>query len=116
MTEAAFAVLTLLILGWAVISDLLGRMNINGPLFFLVAGALERLVHLGYGLALILAFIGAKLVLHWAHGVWPATPEVPTLASLAVILGILGTVTATSLLSTRNRHPAERESAPAGPR
>jgi hypothetical protein len=60
-------------------------------------------VHLGYGLALILAFIGVKLVLHWAHGVWPATPEVPTLASLAVILGILGTVTATSLVSTRRR-------------
>ena len=40
MTEAAFAVLALLVLGWAVISDLLGRMNINGPLFFLVAGFL----------------------------------------------------------------------------
>jgi tellurite resistance protein TerC len=85
-------------------------------LFFLVAGALERLVHLGYGLALILAFIGVKLVLHWAHGVWPATPEIPTLASLAVIVGILGAVTATSLISTRNGQAAERESAPAGPR
>ena len=40
VTEAAFAVLALLVLGWAVISDLLGRMNINGPLFFLVAGYL----------------------------------------------------------------------------
>ena len=40
MTESAFAVLALLVLGWAVISDLLGRMNINGPLFFLVAGYL----------------------------------------------------------------------------
>jgi tellurite resistance protein TerC len=85
-------------------------------LFFLVAGALERLVHLGYGLALILAFIGVKLVLHWAHGVWPSTPEIPTLASLLVILGILGTVTATSLLSTRTGPATERESAPAGPR
>jgi tellurite resistance protein TerC len=83
-------------------------------LFFLVAGALERLVHLGYGLALILAFIGVKLVLHWAHGIWPATPEVPTLASLVVILGILGTVTATSLASTRGAGEREREGAPAG--
>ena len=32
--------LALLVLGWAVVSDLLGRMNINGPLFFLVAGFL----------------------------------------------------------------------------
>jgi tellurite resistance protein TerC len=71
-------------------------------LFFLVSGALERLVHLGYGLALILAFIGVKLVLHWAHGVWHDVPTVPTLTSLAVILGILGTVTATSLASTRD--------------
>ena len=76
-------------------------------LFFLVSGALERLVHLGYGLALILAFIGVKLVLHWAHGIWPAAPEVPTLASLLVILGILATVTATSLVATRGGLPED---------
>jgi tellurite resistance protein TerC len=76
-------------------------------LFFLVSGALERLVHLGYGLAMILAFIGVKLVLHWAHGIWPGVPEVPTLISLAAILGILGTVTATSLVSTRGGLPEE---------
>jgi TerC family integral membrane protein len=70
-------------------------------LYFVLEGALSRLVHLGYGLAAILAFIGVKLVLHWAHGVWPSTPEVPTLASLGVIVGILALVTATSLAATR---------------
>ncbi len=70
-------------------------------LYFVLEGALSRLVHLGYGLAAILAFIGAKLALHWAHGIWPATPEVPTLASLAVIVVVLGVVTATSLWATR---------------
>nr|WP_291382863.1 TerC family protein [Demequina sp.] len=70
-------------------------------LYFVLEGALSRLVHLGYGLAAILAFIGAKLVLHWAHGIWPATPEVPTLVSLAVIVVVLGVVTATSLWVTR---------------
>ena len=40
MTEATFAALALLILGWAVISDLLARMNINGPMVFLVGGYL----------------------------------------------------------------------------
>jgi len=70
-------------------------------LYFVLEGALSRLVHLGYGLAAILAFIGVKLALHWAHGIWPATPEVPTLASLAVIVGVLGVVTATSLWVTR---------------
>ena len=70
-------------------------------LYFVLEGALSRLVHLGYGLAAILAFIGVKLALHWAHGIWPATPEVPTLASLAVIVGVLAVVTFTSLWVTR---------------
>ena len=47
-------------------------------LYFVLEGALSSLVHLGYGLAAILGFIGVKLVLHWAHGIWPRTPEVPT--------------------------------------
>ncbi|MCZ2807519.1 TerC family protein [Modestobacter sp. VKM Ac-2983] len=71
-------------------------------LYFVLQGALSKLVHLGYGLAAILGFIGVKLVLHWAHGVWPETPEIPTLASLGVIVGILALVTATSLYATRD--------------
>ena len=70
-------------------------------LYFVLQGALARLVHLGYGLAGILGFIGVKLVLHWAHGVWPAVPEIPTLASLGVIVGVLVVVTFTSLRATR---------------
>ena len=34
-------------------------------LYFVLARALSRLVHLGYGLAAILGFIGVKLALHW---------------------------------------------------
>ena len=37
-------------------------------LFFLVKGLLDRLVYLSTGLSIILAFIGVKLILHWAHG------------------------------------------------
>jgi tellurite resistance protein TerC len=70
-------------------------------LYFLLAGMLSVLVHLGYGLAAILGLIGTKLVLHWAHGIWPGTPEIPTLLSLALIIGILLVVTLTSVLSTR---------------
>lgn len=77
-------------------------------LYFVLEGALSRLVHLGYGLAAILFFIGAKLALHWAHGIWPATPEIPTLASLAVIVGVLGIVTATSLYVTRRGVPEDK--------
>ena len=66
-------------------------------LYFVLEGALSKLVHLGYGLGLILAFIGVKLILHWAHGIWPGVPTVPTLASLGVIVGVLAVVTVTSL-------------------
>jgi tellurite resistance protein TerC len=69
-------------------------------LYFLLASALSRLVHLGYGLAAILALIGAKLVLHWAHMIWPGVPEIPTLLSLGIIVGILAVVTVTSLIAT----------------
>ncbi|MGV9676681.1 TerC/Alx family metal homeostasis membrane protein [Nocardia sp. NPDC003482] len=71
-------------------------------LYFVLQAVLSRLVHLAYGLAVILAFIGLKLVLHWAHEVWPGVPEIPTLASLGVIVVTLGVVTVTSLLATRN--------------
>ena len=70
-------------------------------LYFVLQGALSKLVHLGYGLAAILAFIGVKLVLHWAHGIWTQVPEIPTLASLGVILAILALVTATSLSASK---------------
>ncbi|TQM84352.1 tellurite resistance protein TerC [Saccharothrix saharensis] len=71
-------------------------------LFFLVKGLLDRLVYLSTGLALILAFIGVKLVLHWAHeSVDPRVPEVPTLLSLAVIAVVLTVVTIASLAKTR---------------
>jgi tellurite resistance protein TerC len=74
-------------------------------LYFVLQGALAKLVHLGYGLAAILAFIGVKLVLHWAHGTWSGVPQIPTTASLAVIALILATVTVTSLRATRGGGP-----------
>lgn len=70
-------------------------------LYFVLYAALSRLVHLSYGLAVILAFIGVKLGLHWAHGIWPGVPQIPTLASLGVIIGVLVVVTLTSLRATR---------------
>jgi TerC family integral membrane protein len=46
-------------------------------LFFLVTGLLDRLVYLAAGLAVILAFIGVKLILHWVHGLEPACRRSP---------------------------------------
>ena len=60
-------------------------------LFFLVKGLLDRLVYLSTGLSIILAFIGVKLVLHWAHvDINPAVPEIPTPSRLGVIVGRAG--------------------------
>lgn len=72
-------------------------------LYFVLQGALYKLVHLDFGLAVILAFIGVKLGLHWAHQRWETVPEIPTLASLAVITGVLAITTLTSHLATRRR-------------
>lgn len=77
-------------------------------LYFLVAGLLERLVHLDYGLAAILAFIAVKLILHYAHQQDGAIPEIPTSISLAFVVVTLAIVTATSLLATRGRRPVGR--------
>lgn len=71
-------------------------------LFFLVKGLLDRLVYLSTGLSIILAFIGVKLVLHWAHvDINPSIPEVNTYLSLVVIVVILTIVTVASLIKTR---------------
>jgi tellurite resistance protein TerC len=79
-------------------------------LYFLLAGALSRLVHLGYGLAIILGVIGLKLVLHWAHGIWPVVPQIPTIAGLAAIVGVLVVVTITSLRASAGRRSVESAS------
>nr|WP_246598478.1 TerC/Alx family metal homeostasis membrane protein [Nocardia tengchongensis] len=76
-------------------------------LYFVLHAALSRLVHLAYGLAAILAFIGVKLVLHWAHGIWNGVPTIPTAASLVVIVVVLATVTLTSIYATRSDEEKE---------
>ncbi|KAB8193089.1 TerC/Alx family metal homeostasis membrane protein [Nonomuraea phyllanthi] len=80
-------------------------------LYFVLRDVLARLRHLNYGLGVILAFIGLKLVLHWAHGLWAWVPEIPTLASLGVIVVTLLTVTLTSLYAGRDAAPAPGEDA-----
>ena len=76
-------------------------------LFFLVSGLLDRLVYLSTGLALILAFIGVKLVLHWGHGINDRVPEISTNLSLVVIVVVLTVTTVASLLKVR-RDPDAR--------
>jgi tellurite resistance protein TerC len=89
-------------------------------LFFLLDGLLDRLVYLAYGLAVILGFIGAKLLIHALHtnelpfinGGEHVTviPEIPTWLSLTVILATLAVTTVASLArSKRDRAAHGRE-------
>ncbi len=76
-------------------------------LYFVLRNVLGKLRHLDYGLAVILGFIGIKLVLHWAHGIWTSVPEVPTPLSLAFIILTLAAVTTTSLIADRRDRTLE---------
>jgi tellurite resistance protein TerC len=78
-------------------------------LFFLIGGLLDRLVYLSYGLALVLGFIGVKLILEAAHhnGVaW--APEIPILVSLTVIIGTLALTAVLSLMKSASMSKKER--------
>jgi tellurite resistance protein TerC len=71
------------------------------PMFFLLDGLLDRLVYLTYGLAAILGFIGVKLLLHAMHESGLDVPVIGTLASLAVIIGVLVVTVLASLWKVR---------------
>jgi len=77
------------------------------PLYFLVSGLLDRLVYLSTGLAVILAFIGVKLVLHFFHLHDHQVPEISTGLSLGVIAIVLAITTIASLIKVR-RDPRSR--------
>ena len=88
-------------------------------LYFLIGGLLQRLIYLSYGLAVLLGFIGVKLVLHAMHEnelpfinggehvEW--APDIPIWLSLVIIVGTLAVTAVVSLLVSRNMSQAEIE-------
>lgn len=78
-------------------------------LFFLVQGLLDRLIFLSRGLAIILAFIGIKLILHAVHELWwHGAPEISTGTSLLVISSVLLVTAVLSLgVDARRRRTGE---------
>jgi tellurite resistance protein TerC len=80
-------------------------------LYFLIGGLLNRLIYLSVGLAVILAFIGVKLLLHAMHEYgWDVrlgfSAEIPIWLSLTVIVGTLAVTTIVSLVVDRRRASA----------
>ena len=79
-------------------------------LYFLLGGLLSRLVYLSYGLAIVLAFIGVKLLLEALHentlpfingGEHVDVPTVGIALSLTVIVAVLAVTTIASLVKAR---------------
>jgi tellurite resistance protein TerC len=69
-------------------------------LYFLVAGLAQKLAYLDYGIALVLAFIGLKIMVRpWL--------DIPVMVSLAVVFGVLVVAAVASLLArpSRNAEP-----------
>jgi tellurite resistance protein TerC len=100
LTQSVFIVFT------ATAFSLLGLRQ----LYFLIDGLLDRLIYLSYGLAAILGFIGAKLILQALHennlpfvnGAEPVdVPEISTSLSLSVIAGVLIITVIASLAGVR---------------
>ncbi|MBV6697541.1 TerC family protein [Kitasatospora aureofaciens] len=78
-------------------------------LYFLIGGLLKKLVHLSYGLSVILGFIGVKLVLHAAHEAGAHVPEIGIPFSLGFIVVVLAVTTVTSLMASKKQEQAEQE-------
>jgi tellurite resistance protein TerC len=78
----------------ALTSNVFAVMGLRS-LYFLLADLLGRLRHLQTGLAIVLAFVGGKMLLSFAY-------EVPTLVSLFVIVAVLGGASVLSLRSSRH--------------
>jgi tellurite resistance protein TerC len=72
-------------------------------LYFLLGGLVEKLVYLSYGLAVILAFIGAKLFVHALHEyhVAPDWLDINNWISLGVIVVVLTVTTVASLAKAK---------------
>ena len=108
LTEEPFLVLT---------ANIFALMGLR-QLYFLIGGLLKRLVYLGVGLAILLAFIGVKLILHAMHenelpfinggNNISGAPDITIGQSLTVIIGILVVTTVASLLKSRKDNRALR--------
>ncbi|MDF6041790.1 TerC family protein [Streptomyces sp. JH14] len=80
-------------------------------LYFLIGGLLKKLVHLSYGLSVILGFIGVKLVLHALHESGVHVPEISIPFSLGFICAVLVITTITSLIANKKQEAAEADRA-----
>lgn len=77
-------------------------------LYFVLAGVMDRFCYLRHGLALVLGFVGVKMLL--SHSPW----KIDSLWSLVVVAAILATSVIASLLRTRHAEPTALRKGRAG--
>jgi tellurite resistance protein TerC len=76
-------------------------------MYFMLAGAMDRFYMLKYGLAVVLVFVGLKMV--WLNGLYDG--KFPITLSLGIITGVIGLSVAASLVFPKARAEAEDTSA-----
>ncbi|MFG3309501.1 TerC family protein [Streptomyces wuyuanensis] len=81
-------------------------------LYFMLSGLLDRFHYLNTGLAIILSFIGVKLILQAAHKMISSdVPEIPSPVSLAVIVVVLAASVVLSIRRPPTRKPDQHSEA-----
>jgi len=68
-------------------------------LYFLLVKMIDRFIYLKSGLAIVLAFVGAKMLLRDVF-------DIPTLLSLGFVIGVLGATMVISMIVTRRSNSA----------
>ncbi|GAA1848457.1 TerC/Alx family metal homeostasis membrane protein [Asanoa iriomotensis] len=91
LTQSAFVIVT---------ANAFAMLGLR-QLYYVVGGLLERVVYLPVALAVILGFIGVKLVLEALRGSHIAAPEIGVGPSLATIVGVLTIAVVASALRNR---------------
>ena len=74
-------------------------------LYFLLAKLIDRFIYLKSGLAIILAFVGIKMITRDVF-------TIPTPISLAVVVAVLTTTIAVSMVATRRENANQKDTAP----
>jgi tellurite resistance protein TerC len=106
LTQAGFLVFT---------ANAFALMGLR-QLYFLLGGLLDRLIYLSYGLAVVLGFIGVKLILEAmeSEGLNDIGPvHLPHIGILASLAFIAATLTVTSVASVAGSRMRSREPEPA---
>lgn len=83
-------------------ANLFAMMGLR-QLYFLIGGLMKRLIYLTEGLAIILIFIGVKLILEAGHGQGWSVPEISIQASLSFIIFVILFTTIISLVKSKGK-------------